>query len=312
VPTVIAVDLGGTNIRAATFPTAEPSPTASLRARTRAREGPDAVIDRIIGAIEEVSSGVTDEIRIGLGAPGPIDPRHGIVIAAPNLPGWLDIPLRDHLEQHFECPVAVGNDANLAALAEWRHGAGRGAHNLLYLTLSTGIGGGVIADDHLLVGARGMATELGHMVVKPDGPLCGCGKRGHLEALASGPAIARRVRERLKAGARSSLRARRASLSAEDVGEAALAGDALAREVVAEAGEMIGLHLASLVHAFNPEVIVLGGGVSRIGAPIFAAIARSLEAQVMNPSYLDGLRLEPAALGDDVGLIGAMVLARET
>jgi glucokinase len=315
VPTVIAVDLGGTNIRAATFPTAEPSPTASVRARTRASEGPDAVIDRIIRAIEDVSDGVTDDIRIGLGAPGPIDPRHGIVIEAPNLPGWLNIPLRDHLEQHFECPVAVGNDANLAALAEWRHGAGRGAHNLLYLTLSTGIGGGVIADDHLLVGARGMATELGHMVVQPDGPLCGCGKRGHLEALAAGPAIARRVRERLKAGARSSLRSRLAggaTLSAQDVGEAALAGDALAREVVAEAGEMIGLHLANLVHAFNPEVIVLGGGVSRIGAPIFAAIARSLEAQVMNPSYLDGLRLEPAALGDDVGLIGAMVLARET
>jgi glucokinase len=315
VPTVIAVDLGGTNIRAATFPTAEPAPTASVRARTRASEGPDAVIDRIIGAIEEVSDGVAGPIRIGLGAPGPIDPRHGIIIEAPNLPGWLNVPLRDRLEQHFECPVAMGNDANLAALAEWRHGAGRGTHNLLYLTLSTGIGGGVIMDDHLLVGARGMATELGHMTVQPDGPLCGCGKRGHLEALAAGPAIARKVRERLRAGAKSSLRTRRApgaSLSAEDVGQAALAGDALAREVVAEAGETIGLHLASLVHAFNPEVIVLGGGVSRIGAPIFDAIARSLEAQVMNPAYLDGLRLEPAALGDDVGLIGAMVLARET
>jgi glucokinase len=296
------------------FPTAEPSPAAIVRVPTRASQGPDAVIDRIAGAIEDVSKGVTEAMRIGLGAPGPIDPHHGVVIEAPNLSGWLNVPLRDRLEQRFECPVAVGNDANLAALGEWRHGAGRGAHNLLYLTLSTGIGGGVIVDDHLLVGARGMAAELGHMTVLPSGPMCGCGRRGHLEAMAAGPAIARRARERIAEGESSTLAALLgpgAALTAEDVGRAALAGDALAREVVAEAGETIGLHLANLVHAFNPEVIVLGGGVSMIGAPLFESIERALEEQVMNSSYLDGLRLERAALGDDAGLIGAMVLARE-
>jgi len=188
VPTVVAVDLGGTNIRAAIFPTAEAKPTAIARAPTLAAEGPEAVIDRIIAAIQEVASGIEGGMRIGLGAPGPLDPKRGLVIEAPNLPGWVNIPLRDRLEQHFECPVALGNDANLAGLGEWRHGAGRGAHNLLYLTLSTGIGGGVIVDNRLLVGAHGLAAELGHMTVRPDGPLCGCGQRGHLEAVASGPA----------------------------------------------------------------------------------------------------------------------------
>lgn len=314
VPTVVAVDLGGTNIRAAIFPTAEPPPTAIVRVPTRAAEGPDAVIGRIIGAIEEVSSGVAERVRIGLGAPGPLDPKRGLVIEAPNLPGWVNIPLRERLEQHFECPVALGNDANLAALGEWRHGAGRGTHNLLYLTLSTGIGGGVIIDDRLLVGAQGLAAELGHMTVNPDGPLCGCGKRGHLEALASGPAIARRAQERLSAGEASVLREgfeRGARLTAEDVGRAALAGDAMARAVIAEAGAAIGLHLANLVHAFNPEMIVLGGGVSQIGAPLFDPIRESLRQHVMHPAYLEGLRIERAALGDDAGLIGAMVLAKE-
>ena len=314
-PTVVAVDLGGTNIRAAIFPTAEAKPTAIARAPTLAAEGPEAVIDRIIAAIQEVASGIEGGMRIGLGAPGPLDPKRGLVIEAPNLPGWVNIPLRDRLEQHFECPVALGNDANLAGLGEWRHGAGRGAHNLLYLTLSTGIGGGVIVDNRLLVGAHGLAAELGHMTVRPDGPLCGCGQRGHLEAVASGPAIARRARERLAAGEASALRAVAdwdRDLTAEDVGRAALAGDSLAVAVVAEAGAAIGTHLANLLHVFNPEVIVLGGGVSQIGAPLFGPIEQALRENVMHPAYLEGLRLERAALGDDAGLIGAMVLARES
>jgi len=315
VPTVVAVDLGGTNIRAAIFLTAEAKPTAIARAPTLAAEGPEAVIDRIIAAIQEVASGIEGGMRIGLGAPGPLDPKRGLVIEAPNLPGWVNIPLRDRLEQHFECPVALGNDANLAGLGEWRHGAGRGAHNLLYLTLSTGIGGGVIVDNRLLVGAHGLAAELGHMTVRPDGPLCGCGQRGHLEAVASGPAIARRARERLAAGEASALRAaldRDRDITAEDVGRAALAGDPLAIAVVAEAGAAIGTHLANLLHVFNPEVIVLGGGVSQIGAPLFGPIEQALRENVMHPAYLEGLRLERAALGDDAGLIGAMVLARES
>jgi glucokinase len=183
------------------------------------------------------------------------------------------------------------------------------------LTLGTGIGGGVIIDDRMLVGAHGLAAELGHMKVVPDGPLCGCGKRGHLEAVASGPAIARRAQERLAAGEASALRTASDpdhSVTAEDVGRAALQGDLLARAVIAEAGAAIGAHLANLVHAFNPEVIVLGGGVSQIGTPLFEPIEQALRENVMHAYYLEGLRLEGAALGDDAGLIGAMVLARES
>jgi len=315
VPSIVAVDLGGTNIRAAMFPTAEPTPSAIVRVPTRAAEGPDAVIGRIIGAIEEVSSGVGDGIRIGVGAPGLIDPHRGVVVEAPNLTAWINTPLRDRLVQHFACPVAIGNDANLAALGEWRHGAGRGTHNLLFLILGTGIGGGVIIDDRLLVGARGLAGELGHMTIDPDGPLCGCGKRGHVEALAAGPAIARRARERIAAGEPSALGSgatRAAGITAEDVAAAALAGDPLAREVLADAGSVLGLHLANLVHAFDPEIIVFGGGVSQIGAPLFEPMEESLRRNVLHPAYLEGLRLERSALGDDAGLIGAMVLAQES
>jgi glucokinase len=314
VPNLVAVDLGGTSIRAAHFAAVGPRPSIQVKIPTQPTSGREAVIGRMIGAIEEVAAESQDDLRIGVGAPGPLDPHRGVILEAPNLPGWIDVPLQAILTEHFHCPVALGNDANLAGLGEWRFGAGQGSHDLLYLTLSTGIGGAVIAADHLLVGFRGLATELGHMTVDPDGPMCGCGHPGHLEALASGPAIARRALELLEAGHPSLLSEHADSpggLTAEAIGQAAIAGDLLARRVISEAGEAIGRHLANLVHAFNPEVIVLGGGVSRIGPLLFDPLQRALRAHVMHPSYLEDLRLEPAALGDDAGLIGAMVLASE-
>ncbi|MEW6567836.1 MAG: ROK family protein [Chloroflexota bacterium] len=308
---LIAVDLGGTSIRVARFSADGPPPLAQVKTPTQASEGPEAVVRRIIQTIERILPAGATDLRIGVGAPGPLDPRRGIILEAPNLPGWTNFPLRDMLQQHFGLPVAVGNDANLAALGEWRFGAGRGTQDLLYLTISTGIGGGVITDGRLLIGANGLAAELGHMTVDPNGPLCGCGLRGHLEAVASGPAIARRARELIESGRPSTLTAQiepDGGLTAEAVGEAARLGDPLAREVLAEAGEAIGRHLASLVHAFNPEIIVLGGGVTHVGPLLFEPIERALRAGVLHPAYLQSLRLVPAALGDDAGLIGAMVL----
>ncbi len=307
---VIAVDLGGTNLRAALFTEDAPEATRLEKVPTLAEEGPDAVIARMIAAIEAVAPADHQGLRIGVGAPGPLDPFAGVVLEAPNLPGWERIPLRDRLADHFGCPVALGNDANLAALGEWRHGAGRGTRHLIYLTVSTGIGGGVIVDGELLLGARGLAAELGHMTVVPDGPLCGCGQRGHLEAVAAGPALARRARELLALGRVSTLARLEEEIDARHVGRAAQEGDALAREVVAEAAGLIGRHLAGLAHAFNPEIFVIGGGVSRIGAPFFEPMERALRAGLMYPVYGDGLRLVPALLGDEAGLVGAMVLAR--
>jgi glucokinase len=311
---VIAVDLGGTNIRAARFVANDPHPVAQVRLSTFAARGREVVISRILDAVGQVAGDSPADLRIGIGAPGPLDPKRGIILEAPNLPGWNDVPLRAIVVEALHCPVAIGNDANLAALGEWRYGAGQGAQDVLYLTLSTGIGGGVICSGRLLEGFHGLAAELGHMTLDRNGPVCGCGKQGHLEALASGPAIARRAVELIRSGEPSSL-ARGGDdltgLTAALVGEAARAGDSLAKRVVKEAGEAIGCHLASLMHAFDPEVIILGGGVSQMGDLLFEPIQNALRSHILHPRYLDGLRLVPAALGDEAGLIGAMALASD-
>lgn len=312
-PTTVAVDLGGTNTRAALFEGPEPQPTRQHKLPTPADEGPEAVIACIIEAVEAVLPSRPDDLRIGVGAPGPLDPRQGIVFEAPNLPDWDHVPLQAKLEDHFDAPVVLGNDANLAALGEWRHGAGRDADDVIYLTISTGVGGGVVCDGRLLLGARGLAAELGHIVVEPDGPLCGCGQRGHLEAVASGTAIARRARERLEAGEQSSLRVKMDAdeLTARAVGEAARQSDPLAQSVIEHAADALGRAMAEFAHIFNPSVFVLGGGVSQLGPLLFEPAEQSLHRSIMSPAYLQGLQIVPAELGDDAGLVGAAVLAAE-
>jgi len=306
---VVAVDLGGTNIRAALFPSDQPKPARSQRALTRAEEGPEAVVRRVIESIEALHPESDSGLRMGIAAPGPLDPAQGIVFGAPNLPGWDRVPLRDQLASHFGCPVALGNDCNLAALAEWRHGAGQGVHHLVYLAIGTGIGGGAIVNGQLLLGAHGLAAEFGHMLVDPSAPICGCGQPGHLESLASGPAIGRRFAE-LQAE-RSPAGIPADGYSASQVGKAAAEGDRLALQVIEDAGTIIGKHLASLVHAFDPERIVLGGGVSQLGEMILGPIRRAFASALMHPAYRDRVTIATAALGDDAGLIGAMLLARE-
>jgi glucokinase len=311
---ILAVDFGGTNIRVARFENEQPPSQASSKTPTKADEGPEAVLQRLKDSIARLLPSERSTVRIGIGAPGPLDPFEGVVLSAPNLPGWVDIPLQKIIEDEFGVPVSLGNDANIAALGEWKFGAGRGTDNLVYLTISTGIGGGVIADGRLLVGSRGLAAELGHMTVDPQGPLCGCGQRGHIEAIAAGPAVARRAIAELERGTASSLREiyeHGGEISAADVGSAAIAGDEMAADIVRETGRYLGAHLANLAHAFNPEIFVLGGGVSQIGPMLFDAIDQALREHVMDPAYLDGLAISPAHLGDDAGLVGAMVLASQ-
>ena len=311
----IAVDFGGTNIRAAYFPSPQPPPISQNKTATLASEGPDSVITRLIQAIESQIPKDAVDLRIGIGAPGPLDPRNGVILSSPNLAGWTNIPLRDQLSNHFGVPVFLGNDANVAALGEWRFGAGQGTDNMIYLTISTGIGGGVIADGRLLLGARGLAGELGHITIKSNGPTCGCGIKGHIEAVAAGPAIARNATVQLDAGRLSILKealSAQGKITSADVGKAAQAGDELAMAVIEEAGFRIGHHLADLAHAFNPEVFILGGGVSLLGDLLFEPIRHSLREHIMDPAYLDGVGVLPAALGDDAGLVGAMVLASQS
>jgi glucokinase len=299
-------------MRAALFNQDSPEPVRHKKIPTKAADGPDAVIRRMIKSIEAVLPKSTKGLRIGVGTPGPVDPYQGVILEAPNLPGWRDVPLQARLESHFECPVRLGNDGNVAALGEWRFGAGERSDPMIYLTVSTGIGGGVILGGEILLGKQGLAAEFGHMTIDPNGPMCGCGHRGHLEAIAAGPAIARDARARLEAGEPSSLQALRESgtgITAVQVGQAANEGDPLALDLVQKAGGVVGLALANLLHIFNAQTIVLGGGVSMIGPAFFEPVEASLREHILHPAYLIGVDLRPAALGDDAGLVGAMALA---
>ena len=305
----IAVDIGGTQLRAACYPCGQLMYSKADRISTQYQSTtPLERLENLITSIWPEDGSVS---AIGVAAPGPIDPFLGVIHEAPNIPGWVELPLRQHLEQRFKIPVALGNDANLAALGEWKYGVGRGHRHLVYLTISTGIGGGVIIDNRLLLGAHGLAAELGHVTILPDGPMCGCGLRGHLEAVAAGPAIARWVEQQLSNGVPSSIKMVK-PLTAKEVGEAAKAGDSLAISALERAGTFIGSLLGDYLHIFNPSIVIIGGGVSKTGDLLLKPMRTAMEKHVYSPFYLDDLVLTTAALGDDVGLIGALALAAST
>jgi glucokinase len=314
----IGVDIGGTSLRAARFVGQHHIPEHKTKRSTQPTHGRDDTLDRLEQVIREVAPADLRQVRgVGIGSPGPLDPYKGVVIEAPNIPGWDNLPLQTIMQERLGRPVFIGNDANLAALGEWKFGAGRGQRDVLYMTISTGIGGGVISNGKLILGARGLATEVGHIQVLPDGPLCGCGQRGHLEALASGPAIARIARERLEKGAVGQTKildlvnGDLASVTAVVIGQAAQAGDEFACRLFAEAGESIGTALANLLHLFNPSIVILGGGVSMMGDLLFEPIRAAVRRYSMNELYWRDCPIVPAALGDDAGLIGAGALAME-
>ena len=302
----VVADVGGTHIRVACFPIENQKPSCVKRIYT---QGPESPHERLINLIASVAPEEEEIAAIAVAAPGPLDPFEGIIYEAPNIPGWNNLPLRKLIQDRFDVPVAIGNDANLAALGEWRFGAGVGHRHLVYITVSTGIGGGVIIDNQMLLGAHGLAAELGHITVIPDGPLCGCGKRGHLEAVTSGPAIARWVEQELSQGIPSLLSANR-PVTAKDVSLAASKGDELAQAALARGGTYLGIAIADYLHIFNPTVVIIGGGVSQSGESFFSPIRAAMSEHVLSKKYLENLILTPSALGDDVGLMGALALAQ--
>lgn len=302
----VVADVGGTHIRVACFPIENQKPSCVKRIYT---QGPESPHERLINLIASVAPEEEEIAAIAVAAPGPLDPFEGIIYEAPNIPGWNNLPLRKLIQDRFAVPVAIGNDANLAALGEWRFGAGVGHRHLVYITVSTGIGGGVIIDNQMLLGAHGLAAELGHITVIPDGPLCGCGKRGHLEAVTSGPAIARWVEQELSQGIPSLLSANR-PVTAKDVSLAASKGDELAQAALARGGTYLGIAIADYLHIFNPTVVIIGGGVSQSGESFFSPIRAAMSEHVLSKKYLENLILTPSALGDDVGLMGALALAQ--
>ncbi len=304
--TIIAIDIGGTQIRAAVYPAEETRPSKQKRVPTQGKSG--SPLERLIDLIAEIWP-ANDTVRaIAVATPGPSNPQLGIIYVAPNIPGWERLPIVQILNERFQVPVFLGNDANLAALGEWYYGAGQGHHDLIYLTISTGIGGGVIVDDRLLLGSHGLAAEMGHVTVSPDGPMCGCGHRGHLEAYASGTAIGRFVKEQLAQGVPSSL-SELANPTGLDISIAAEQGDQLAQSAFARAGGYIGRAVGDYLHLFNPTIIIIGGGVSRSGHFLLDPMRVAIAETVISPEYMQGLVVTTAALGDDAGLLGALALA---
>jgi glucokinase len=317
-PIIIGVDVGGTHLRAAQFNGRSHVPASKVKQPTQPAPDHAAIMQHIEGIIRAAApANLAGVVGVGLAAPGPLDPFAGVVIDAPNLPGWVNLPLKQEMQARLGVPVFLGNDANLAGLAEWKFGAARGHADVLYLTISTGIGGGVIAGGQLLLGARGLAAEVGHITVVPDGPVCGCGQRGHLEAVASGTAIGRDAQARLKQGEGADSAVQKLvngdleQVTGAVVGAAAQAGDAFARARIAAAGALLGRGVASLLHVYNPSIVVFGGGVSQLGELLLEPVRAAVQQFAMSEVYWRDCPLVTAHFGDDSGLVGAAALAMQ-
>jgi len=227
----------------------------------------------------------------------------------PHLPGWHNVPVAALLKAATGVPTHLENDAQLAAYGEFHKGAGQGSRHLVFVTISTGIGGGIVIDGKLYSGAGGAAGEVGHVVIDPGGPMCSCGRRGHLEALASGTSMARIAGERIAAGEPSTL-SELESITARELGVASAAGDALATSVLADAGRLLGLGLGGLLNVLDPEVLVLGGGVIQIGPSLLDHLYAAIREQTFEITY-SHVRIATAGLGQDAGLVGALEWARD-
>jgi glucokinase len=312
---LIGIDLGGTKIKTALANSAGRIITHDYQ-ETHAAQSLEAVIDQMLDAAHRVMAqarvATTEIAAVGLGAPGPVNVEVGVLVHPPNWPGWDRVPLKQLIEAELGIPTFMDNDANAAALGEHRFGAGRGKRHMIYVTVSTGIGGGVILDGKLYHGTSGMAGEIGHITIVPHGPLCGCGNRGCLETLSSGTSIARKARERVTRGI-PTLIADLAEgdperITAKLVAEAASQGDAEAEHILTEAMNYLGIGMATLVNLFNPQLIVIGGGVTNIGEVLFGPVQRAIDRHAF-PKSAQAVRVVRAKLGDNAGVLGAVAVA---
>ena len=307
---VLGIDIGGTKLAAGVV-SHEGKILARAEVPTLAAEGFEPVLARIIalgrGLLGRPEAAQDRVRRIGIGCAGPVDIRAGMVFNPPNLPGWTAVALVKHIEDALSLPAVLENDANAAGLGEFYYGAGRGARSLVYLTVSTGIGGGIILDGKVWHGLKDAAGEVGHMTVVPDGPICGCGNRGCLEAMASGPSIARQAREALAGDRPSGLREIR-DFTAADVSRLARDGDAVAVEVWCGAVRYLGIGVAAVISILAPERVVIGGGVTRAGEFLFEPLREEVRRRVKLVP-IESVPIVPAALGADVGILGAAAVA---
>ena len=308
--TLVGVDLGGTNIRAAVA-TGAHTHTAPATAPTPAQEGPDAVVAAIAGCVRAAAGGArVDGLAIGI--PGPLDPRRGVVYTAPHLAGWDNFDAGAALSAGCGCPVAIHNDANLAGYAEWVAGAGRNTTDFVFITASTGVGGALILNGDLYAGRSGTAGEVGHMPLGPEYPSCGQGHLGCLEGTASGTAIADAARRAVQAGETTSL----ASLAPEHIDgravqDAAKAGDEVATRIFTFAARTLGRAVGGMINLLSPEVVVIGGGLINAGALLFAPL-RAAVGEMAFAVPAQHCRVVEAELGTDAGLVGAVAWAVKT
>ncbi len=308
---VAGIDIGGTKIAIA-LESIRGERINNRQFPTRAELGPEAILSNIASVLREMCAEARAELAaVGLGCPGSVDRERGTVLLPINLPGWHEFPVVRTVEELLGVPAAIENDAKLAALGEYADGAGRGFKDIFYLTISTGIGGGIIVNGQLL--QRLGAGEVGHMTVLPDGPPCGCGSRGCLDALCSGTAIARRARELLAQGARSLITemVKPDEITAQVVAEAVRRGDELARRVWDEMIHFLSIGIANVVTILAPEAVILGGGVAATGELLLGPL-RPLVEQRATMIPVGRVRILQAALAGDSGIHGALVLARNT
>jgi glucokinase len=312
---ILGIDLGGSKILTAVI-----SSRGEILSRdhtvTPAPQGHEAVIQSILESAHRALEGANVDLSalaaVGIGAPGISNPETGVLFTSPNLPGWQDIPLRDIMAERLGKQTFLINDANAAALGELHFGAARDVRNFIYITISTGIGGGIVIDGRIYTGAIGAAGEVGHMTIDDDGPICNCGNKGCWETLASGTALTREARYRIEEGATTSILQYAAGnvekVSPEAVHSAAQQGDSLAKELIARISYYIGIGLANLINIFNPELIVIGGGLSNIGDMLLEPAFKVAGERAYKQSF-QAVRFASPELGRNSGVIGAAAFA---
>jgi glucokinase len=302
----LAIDIGGTKIAIGRF-----LRDGTLEERvifpTNAERGYKKILEEIIENLSRLKT--KDTVALGIGCGGPLDSEKGIILSPPNLPGWDSVPLKKDLESFLKVPTFLDNDANCACLGEYYFGAGKGIKNLVYVTVSTGIGGGIIINGKILRGQRDSAGEVGHQTIVPDGPLCNCGNRGCLEALASGTAIAKRAQEAILRGEDTILKewSKTEKISAKMVRSAYLQGDKVSEKIWKDALEYLGIGIGNIITIISPERVILGGGIVKAGEEVIETVKKVVKDRVRLVP-IEKVEIVPSELGEDVGLYGAFAL----